>query len=182
MSNILTQIEPQLHNSQTPFLTEKDAVLPMIADPVTNKPAGSLWTSAAVKTDNGKYTSSWIDWCREEQFRIHPYNFLIIPKKEVKLFVIDSYEDLKQMHLKESELSKEMPSTRRAMPWQIIDFDWYASHGFDGIHATQAAVWDCGFFDFKEHKARPVHLSTWDVESTCWFSTRWIESYEDVNI
>lgn len=147
-------------------------------NPTTNKPNIAMWTSTAKKTENG-WTSDWLEWCEENDFDIEPNNFLITPKDDIKVHIIDSYEDLLNTKI-----------TDVAVSWfdkPCIDFGWYIRNGYHGIHLTEKGAIECwGLYSHEFENGRiksvprSIHLNAWDVESTCWFNSDWIKGYAKV--
>ena len=126
-------------------------------EPVKNtkfiKPVGGLWTSTY--TPEEEYQSAWIEWCiREEPEWIKDVNFfLLVPKEDAQIYVIDCYEDLEQLYSKFG-ISSEVGLT-------VMDWEEIAKH-YDGVMLTEAGQVHTRF-------SHPLSLYGWDCESTVWF-------------
>lgn len=119
-----------------------------------------FWTSSWREATQD---SAWIEWCRDNDFG-HPYDknwFLLTPKKDVNLYVIDSFRDLQSLLC--------------AYPWEhpkwreygfrkiVIDFE-HLSQDYDGLWLTEKG-------NEETHLSYPHDLNGWDCESVLWF--RW---------
>lgn len=125
--------------------------------PITNvsfvpKAGGGLWTSTYADG-----TSAWVRWCESEQFRDTPKSswWLLEPKANVKLMVIDSFVSLSKVFLK---YGIEDDCERYFLDYEKMALD------YDGMHLTEEAQWETRL-------SYPINLYGWDCESTHWF--RW---------
>ena len=149
-------IKPQL------FCTKKEKfgkILPvknMICYPV--KPSGGLWTSTYTPDD--EYPSAWVKWCVREQPKwIEGVNlFLLIPKDNVNVFIIDSFNDLK--YLCERFMWPKADSISDVKIFAPLDWEEIAKH-YDGVMLTEKGE--------KETRYSNPSLNGWDCESTLWF-------------
>lgn len=112
------------------------------------KPTGGLWT-ATYRVD--EHSSSWVDWCRVEEFgNVDACNWFILePDPTANVYIIDSADDLTRL------------GARYSVGF-FLDFEELARQ-YDAIHLTDDGQW-------ATRHTRPG-LYGWDVESTLWF--RW---------
>jgi len=142
-------VKPQL------FCTEKEEFGEI--EPVKNtkfvKPLGGLWTSTY--TPEKRYPSAWIEWCVHEMPQwLEDINcFLLVPREDARVYVIDSYADLARLY-ERFGISKELGFT-------VMDWEEIAKH-YDGVMLTEKGEVDTRF-------SRPLSLYGWDCESTIWF-------------
>jgi len=117
------------------------------------KPIGGLWTSTY--TPNSEYPSAWVRWCSYEQPEwIKDVNFfLLIPKENINVFIINSLDDLKY-------LCEKFPYNRTLIPYASLDWEEIAKH-YDGVMLTEKGE--------KETRYTNPSLYGWDCESTLWF-------------
>lgn len=135
--------------------------LPELFQPVINrehpwtKPkSGGLWTAPPHPT-NG---SHWIDWCVAESFGSSPFRLWeLIPRKVVKVFVVDTYADLELLHDRYGIGSKRDYGS--GFDFEAIGREW------DALHLTDEGQW-------ATRLSHPLSLYGWDCESTLWF--RWM--------
>ena len=132
------------------------------------KPLGGLWTSTYTGEETG---SAWVQWCLVEEFNLPKdgwHCYLLKPKKDANVYVVDSKEDLKVLLDRFERRDFPGLSLMRA-----IDFEKMALH-YNGLHLTRKGEWETRM-DIRDN------LYGWDVESTLWF--RWVfEEVEDLGI
>lgn len=148
------------------FVTRGEAYSPTRMDKIKNrdvKPYGGLWTS----TFDVETKSAWIDFCTKEEFNLPASGvwrgYLLKPMRKARIYVIDSFDDLKQLIDKYSynpykDLQFSIWSTLRDK--RYIDFE-ALSKDYDAIHLTQEGQW------LTRH-TEPFNLYGWDFESTLW--------------
>lgn len=125
----------------------------------SNKPQDCFWTSS-LNDDS----SDWLDWCKFEEFESYSQAVVITPKKDVKIYVIDTIEDL----IKVSNLYEGYSNPGR------INFPSLLMAGYDGVQVTKDAA-----MNFHGYSSKGIYdLNAWDCESTVWFNSKWIDSYE----
>ena len=148
-STTTVMVKPQL------FCTEQEEFREI--EPVRNtkfiKPVGGLWTSTY--TPEEEYPSAWVEWCvREEPEWIKDVNFfLLVLKDNARVYVIDSFEDLKHLYSRFG-ISSEFRFT-------VMDWEEIAKH-YDAVMLTEAGQVHTRF-------SHPLSLYGWDCESTVWF-------------
>ena len=129
------------------------------------KPRGGFWTSTY--TPHRKYVSAWVEWCSSEQPDwLKGKYYILYPKKDIKVFQINNYDDLKFLFekypLKEHENLPLMPRFSRFVDWIKVSKD------FDAVHMTEKgeiiARGNCTYFLQEGYS-----LYGWDCESTLWF-------------
>ena len=145
----MVKLMPQL------FCTEEEKFREI--EPVRNtkfvKPEGGLWTSTY--TPDKKFPSAWVEWCvHEMQEWLEDVNFfLLIPRDDANVYVIDSYKDLKHLY-KRFGISSEFGFT--IMDWEEI------AKEYDAVMLTEEGEISTRF-------STPLSLHGWDCESTLWF-------------
>ncbi len=127
-------------------------------EPVRNdnfvKPKGGLWTSTWLGEAK---VSGWAEWCRIEGFHPGPYRtWLLTPKADLRLAVVDSLNDLKAL-LRTYALPTPMES--EFLVW--LDFERMAQD-YDGMRLTDTGQWAT--------RLTQPSLYGWGCESTCWFT------------
>ena len=75
----------------------KTKAVPLHVEPVksgmSNKPLGGLWTSSL--TPDSEWCSDWVDWtARNMPSWLTEECYVLIPREDAKLLVIDSMDDL----------------------------------------------------------------------------------------
>lgn len=125
-----------------------------------NKPIGGLWTSP----QDTKY--GWKQWNESSGYKTCDENnsFTILLKKDAKIFVIDSYEDLKNAPLRETVYNKVLRNTFYS---KILDFQEIAEN-YDAIWLTDKG-------QQQTHTSSPLNLYGWDCESVLLLNTQCIE-------
>ena len=162
-------IDIQLHCSR--WREEVTDVLEIVNDrydTFRRKPLGGLWTSTWLGEERG---SAWVQWCRANEYGSPDTEnwFLLRPKKNARLYVLDNYNDLLTLIDKfpyETDMYRSYARTegrKEAMRYLTIDFEKLAGY-YDGLHLTERG-------NNQLHYCDPPHLNAWDVESTVWF--RW---------
>lgn len=125
-----------------------------------NKPLGVLWTSTF--TPQGEYCSDWIEWCVNNMPEWLPYSedkcWVLIPKDDCKIVVIDSMQDYLSVLNEYSAVTKY---------GKMINYE-KLSEKYDAIHVTTKAAYDLRFIDSNRYPDI-MSLYGWDVESTAWF-------------
>jgi hypothetical protein len=150
---------PQLHITPCADLIEQ--IAPVSNKDARCKPFGGLWTSSYV---NG--SSAWIEWCEAEEFGDpHGANrFLLYPKADARILVIDSLADLERALSDYGSVC--VKSAVMGAPYfsqdRRPDFEEIARH-FDAMHLTEEGQEATRFTE--------PDLYGWDCESTVWF--RW---------
>lgn len=184
---IVHTIPKQLWNTDHPAIRQ-DWLGPFTPNYISNKPEGALWTSSAHRKMDGGYTSDWHNWCNENKWPKKDFDVLLIPKKTLTVYEIDSQEDFLALRATSQkpfgELKSECASERgvaylASFQYHAIDFAYYAQTGLDGIHVTQNGLDACSIWAFGfDNTPAMGNLSCWDIESTCWFNMDWVESFQ----
>lgn len=125
------------HYGATAYLPEK--VLPVKNDNWVKPKEGGLWTSP---TDS-KW--GWREWNDMEQFRDcdERNSFIVRLKENAKLFIIDSFEDLKNAPLLDSHYKRVLDFEYLATKYDAI---WLTAKGQTATHLTgdvDLYGWDC---------------------------------------
>jgi len=141
------------------------------------KPHGGLWSSTFHET----YGSDWIQWLMCEEFSKEENKefkgYLLTPKKDVKLYTVNSFEDSRKLiqeygyispSFQEAAKRIEQANGKHALDlWQYIDYE-RMSLEYDGFHLTRD-----GFLD--TYLGTQPYLDIFDgfdCECTIWF--RWV--------
>lgn len=148
----------QVHNTDGASIRPVEA--PVVSTNQTlNKPTFAFWTSTFTGRHGRIVHSAWNDWAFHNGM-LKRHNFLLVPKNRLQVLEIASYEDYANVRKDEAG---------------CIDFGWYAENGYDGVHVTDRAVSESRFIQ-SYGNTYSLGLSLWDVESFCWFHTRWVAS------
>lgn len=154
----MIKMEKQLFVSRSKALDQSLFEVPSYHDnPILHKPLGGLWTS----TYHPIYGSDWVQWCLVNNFDGPEFDcYLLTPKNDLNLLVIDSHEDLV---LALRDYGYDDPRFQEAGLHQLSrTLDWLAlTKEFDGVHLTNRG-------NHEVHLSFPIHLNGWDSESTCW--------------
>ena len=124
-----------------------------------NKPEGGVWASP-LTSKNG-----WADWCNSNKFRLKSLSqhFLFTIKPEAKIYVIDTFDDLKQIS-----------TLRNYSGEKAINFQMLYDNGCDGIFVTAKAASELRYVE-----SGYADLYAWDVESICVFNSNVIVPVEE---
>ncbi len=155
----------QLHISSVQELVEQVASVENNTHSSMRKPKYGLWTSSWREETQD---SGWVEWCRYEEFDDPGKQqwFLLTPKAESRLYVIDCYSDLQRLvdtYIWESPEAKQLGNSHLRKYYTGIDFE-RLSQDYDGLHLTKKG-------NNRLHLSYPLDLNAWDSESTVWF--RW---------
>lgn len=121
------------------------------------KPKGGLWTSTF--TPNKKYCSAWIEWCATEapEWIECSVCYIIYPSHKATLYIIDSLQDLIDIHDKYGDIHLTNKYNIPVLHWEDISDD------YDGLNLTEKGETETRWSE------RPYMLNGWDSESTVWF-------------
>lgn len=134
------------------------------------KPKGGMWTSTYTPED--EHDSDWIRWCSTEGFYGGRHKWLLEPKDNLNVLVVDSMEDLEAvMSVYKKEYYKGTPAS--VIGANPLDFEMIAED-FDAMRLTEDGQWDTRLTGADE-----PDLYGWDSESVLNFRWNW-ESYEYV--
>lgn len=128
---------------------------------IMSKPRGGLWTSTYLGKE---YGSDWVQWCIGQGFRI-PINgqwksWILHPKKDANVYVVDSVDDLKRLVSDAIHNSYEHLPGMKGM-FDVPDFEKLAKT-YDGINLTETGE--------RQTRFTKPNLYGWDCESTSWFT------------
>lgn len=157
----------QLKLSTTRAETNKKTML-------ANKPNAVLWTSTAIKEQDG-YSSDWVEWCKSEMPQwVSKTGFLLQVKSGAKILRMNTTRDARRVFeaiklAYPKELNYELDLKYGGMsllryPWNLI------SKEFDAIHCSDPHVDRYGF------------MYSWDCESTAWLTSNFLTSVGKVQI
>ena len=118
--------------------------------------ANTIWTSTANKVGD-KYTSEWVEWCKSEMSHwLSKKGILYRVSPAAKVLNMDTdeaaYEIAKKYGVEPPEDRFDFSWIRR-FPWNKIRVE------YDAVHHIPTAS-----------RMRNVFMSSWDVESTVWFT------------
>lgn len=139
------------------------------------KPVGGMWTSTY--TPSAEYDSDWIRWCSSEGFYGGRHKWLLKPKDDIDVLVVNSLEDLQSVaKVYEKDTYKGAPSDR--LSDTVFDFE-DISRDFDAMRLTEDGQWDTRMPGRDEPS-----LYGWDSESVLNFRWNWksIEYLEECEI
>ncbi len=128
----------QLHISCVQALAEQVASVENNTRSSIRKPKYGLWTSSWREETQD---SGWVEWCRWEEFDDPDKQqwFLLTPKADSKLYVIDCYADLQRLvdtYIWESPEAKQLGNSHLRKYYTGIDFE-RLSQDYDGLHLTK---------------------------------------------
>lgn len=136
---------------------------------VNGKPKEALWTSS-LKENN---ISEWVEFIKYEDFKVKPCLYVLEPKADVKLYHIDSINDIKSIPV--------LTDWREIV---TIDYKELQRQGYDGVNLTSKgnltikSFWYyTGFNSSEDLRSLLIGMTSWDTESTVWFNTNWIKSF-----
>ena len=144
--------------------------LPSEYDPKKFKNIETDWMVLSVnKCRNGLWACpagnerGWKEFCEREDFRhIGNNKFTFKLKPNAKIYEIDNEEDLKRIstaYMRDD--TGRVRDTRKR-----IDFKGLISNGYDGIYATEDAV-----YNLRDYYNEDVYnLECWDIEQICIFN------------
>lgn len=142
-----------------------------LMNPIQNhhvKANGGIWTSTFINPEEG---SAWIKWCIANDFNVPDAwtGWLLYPKQDANLLVIDSLED---MHFAFDKYGYYLVEGSK---YQQIDYT-KMQQDYDGIHMTEQGEWLTRHgFDFRsptpfDPNAPLRSFYGYDIESTHWFT------------
>ena len=122
------------------------------------KPFGGFWTSTY--TPNNEHPSDWARWCSSEMpDKFNKKAIILTVKKDAKIFIIDSLDDVKI-------LKKKYPYNYSMKCLCILDWE-KISQDYDGVAITSKGQWETRMP--RDMKDMGLSLYGWDCESTLWF-------------
>lgn len=129
------------------------------------KPRAEVWTSTAQRADDGYITSDWVEWCKSEMPHwITETGTLYQVLPGANILQLNTDKQAKRLAIKYGVEVKNEFELMREMPWQEIAND------YDGIHHVPTNRFD------------NIIMSSWDVESTAWFNTKYLKKIKEVPI
>jgi len=153
---IIHKVPPQLWCSRTE--NGKFRCTPPKNNPASNKPVGGCWTSTF--TPDAEWCSDWLEWCSVEEPDWLTGNCeVLIPKDNVRVFVLNSLKDLKELYSKYGEVVEENGRKYYTLNWEKMAKD------LDGVWLTKEGVKNLT----RQINAEVPDLYGWDAESIVWF-------------
>lgn len=137
------------------------------------KPFGGIWTSTYI---NNIYGSDWIRWCIDADFNLHEdgwHSWVLVPKKDAKIFVIDSINDMNLFFDAYTSRHKEFDFSSDL--FNTLDFELMKKNGIDAIHLTRKGEVVTRFGDIFGNTFNR-NLYGWDCESTLWLNFEFEEA------
>lgn len=129
------------------------------------KPKAKVWTSTARQADDGSYTSEWVEWCKYEMSHwLSEKGTLYKVLPGAKILQLNTDAEARELAIKYGVNVKDELSLMMNMPWEQVSKD------YDAIHHLPTNRWD------------NMIMSSWDVESTAWFDTKYLKKVADVKI
>lgn len=127
-----------------------------------NKPTKAMWTSTAEFVDKSA-CSAWLDWCKYNMTGWQKgYKYLFVPKDEMKVYTINTWEDYQSDELVKMDDKK-------------IDYIAMREKGYHAIHFTQEGAW-LGH-SFTGSFEQMMLLNSIDCESTVYLVNDWYEDF-----
>lgn len=128
------------------------------------KPTGGMWTSTY--TPESEYDTDWIRWCSTEGFYGGRHKWLMEPKPDVHVLVVDSLDDLRAVaNLYEKDTYKGKDAS--LISDVVLDFPEIA-RDFDAMRLTEKGQ--------RKTRMTPMDepdLYGWDSESVLNFRWNW---------
>ena len=165
--------------SAPPILHAGKAVSP----PGRNKPVANLWTSTARKRGDGTYTSAWSQWTESNQpnwfsdvgylYRIKPGALILgLDSDRQAERIFSMFMALKTPNPDWDEFNKDREFTMmKKFPWDEV-----IKH-FDAVTHSGASRYS-GY----GYERGDTFMYGWDVESTAWFDTSFLEYLGPVKV
>lgn len=142
------------------------------------KPYGGFWTSSYMNENLG---SAWVQTNLEHNSIFVPSSklwtsYLLYPSSHAKIYTIDSYYDLENLMKKFRQLFRFHNTSGLKEKLYTLNFEKLSQY-YDAIHLTQKGMSETA-------NSYPLHLKTWDLESTLWFNFDYFDKIEyigDIN-
>lgn len=144
-----------------PALTQPEKFRTPVNSKFMPKPeAGGLWTATVTQVEptGAVRSTSWLDWCRSENFGRGRYTryLEIRPTPCARVLRIDSLADLRAIHSEYGFL----PDDRFPAFAAVLDWERMAREGVDGVYLTHQGQYETRF----PSDGGPS-LYGWDTES-----------------
>lgn len=134
---------------------------------LTNKPTGGMWTSTY--TPDQEHDCDWIQWCSGAGFYSGDHKWLLEPKEDLDVLVIDSLKDLKTVaSVYTKDTYKGSPASK--IPKTVFDFETMAED-FDAIRLTKE-----GQYETRLTGSEDPDFYGWDSESVLNFRWNWSDA------
>lgn len=130
------------------------------------KPTGGMWTSTYTPED--EYDTDWIRWCSTEGFYGGRHKWLMKPKPDLHVLVVDSIEDLRAV-TKVYEKDTYKGQDASLISDEVIDFPKIAED-FDAMRLTKEGQRETHITAMDD-----PDLYGWDTESVLHFRWNWSE-------
>lgn len=131
----------------------------------TVKPSGGLWTS----TYKEAIGSEWVQWCFDADEEVPKDGFwqsyLVVPKKDISVFVIDSYQDLERLM---EEFGEDMLGV-------LFHID------FEKMRQKYDAIWLTEQGETLTRHSDPYHLYGWNAETVLWLNWK-VETVTSIGV
>lgn len=141
-----------------------------------NKPERAMWTS----TFNPNVRKiAWIKWNIEEDVgMLQSCLYRIVPKPAIKVYEIDTVGDWINRRLPKIDTPSRLKQFLFGpiLNAGFIDFEALKKRGYDGVHVTSNAA--ALGHNVEIDRKIMLALNSYDVESTVWFNTTWIDKVE----
>jgi len=131
------------------------------------RPRGGFWSSSYDDNDGSDWIQTNLSWGNGCSMIKNRFQFLLFPKQNLSLYVLDTKEDLDKI----MERFRRSAPTNKHRKIPFLDFEKLAQH-VDGLHVTKNGV-------RLLENTEPYQLKYWDCESTLWFHLDWIEKIEE---
>ena len=162
-------MKPQLINFRREDFNKRNIHIDLTSTFI-NKPIAVMWSSTA-EFKNARVSSSWLDWCKYNmpQWR-KGYKYVFIPKDNLKVYIIDSWEDY---------FSDELIKYKRGEKKNRINYKAMRRNGYHAIHFTLNGAM-CGHVFSSNNISDSILLNGIDCESTVFLIKQWYIDYYEV--
>lgn len=139
----------------------------------SNKPSGGLWSSSYRKYS--KYKSDWLRFCGIERFSAGfiDYGVLIDLKKNTRLYVIDTMDDLERLY--------ESNKHHTISGFKTLDFEKISSK-YDAIYLSAKGQISTRYGRRNLISIKELNLYGWDVECLLIMNLGCIENWEYIDL
>ena len=139
----------------------------------SNKPSGGLWSSSYRKYS--KYKSDWLRFCGIERFSAGfiDYGVLIDLKKNTRLYVIDTMDDLERLY--------ESNKHHTISGFKTLDFEKILSK-YDAIYLSAKGQISTRYGRRNLISIKELNLYGWDVECLLIMNLGCIENWEYIDL
>ena len=133
-----------------------------VREAMNHKPRAQVWTSTARQTPRG-WTSEWVQWCQNEMPGwVGTRGFLFDVSNSARILTIRSDRDAARIARRYGAEINNDADLFMLMPWAAIQAD------YDAIRY--------------QPRGHDFFMGLWDVESTAWFDTAFLQNRRAVDL